>query len=74
MKYDITVGDGRTAEELVAEANYGNGHSQAFSDNFPTRPFIGELSLEIVLRSFDPPVSSEEAPAEAVKQGLDCPY
>ena len=74
MKYDITVGDGRTTEELVAETNYGYSHSQFFSDNFPTRPFTGEMSREIVLLSFDHPVSSEEATAEDAKQGLDRPY
>ena len=74
MKYEITVGDGRTTEELVAETNYGYSHSQVFSDNFPTIPFIGEMSREIVLLSFDHLVSSEETAAEAAKQGLDRTY
>jgi len=74
MKYEITVGDGRTTEELVAETNYGYSHSQVFSDNFPTRPFTDEMSQEIVLLSFDHPVSSEEATAEAAKQCLDRPF
>ena len=74
MKYQITIGDGRTTEGLVVEAKYGYSHSQVFSDNFPTRPFNGEMSREIVLLSFDHPVSSGEATAEAAKQGLERPY
>ena len=74
MKYDITVGDGRSTEELVAEANYVYSHSQVSSDNFPTGLFTGEMSREIVMLSFGHPVSSEEITAEAAKQGLDRPY
>jgi hypothetical protein len=72
--YNITLGDGRTTEELVAAANYGYCHSQVFSDNFPARPFNGKTPREIVLLTFDRPVSSEEATAEAAKQGLERPY
>ncbi|MCH8801936.1 MAG: hypothetical protein IH963_13625 [Chloroflexi bacterium] len=75
--YHITLGDGRTTEELVAAANYGYCHSQVISDNFPARPFsgkTGETARQIVLLSFDHPVSSEEATAEAAKQGLERPY
>lgn len=72
--YHITLGDERTTEELVAAAKYGYCHSQVFSDNFPARPFNGETPREIVLLTFDHPVSSEEATAEAAKQGLERPY
>lgn len=72
--YHITLGDGRTTEEMVAAARYGYCHSQVFSDNFPARPFNGETPREIVLLTFDRPVSSEEATAEAAKQGLERPY
>ena len=72
--YNITLGDGRTTEELVAAANYGYCHSQVFSDNFPNRPFNGKTPRQIVLISFDHPVSSEEATAEAAKQGLERPF
>ena len=74
MEYDITVGDGRTTEVLVAEANYVCSRSQALSDNFPTGLFTGEMSRKIVLLSFGHPVSSEETTAEAAKQGMDRPY
>ena len=72
--YHITLGDGRTTEELVAAASYGYCHSQVFSDDFPARLFNGETPREIVLLTFDRPVSSEEATAEAAKQGLKRPY
>ncbi len=72
--YSITIGDGRTTEELVAAAKFGYCHSQVISDNFPARPFNGKINREIVLLSFDHPVSSEEATAEADKQGLERPY
>lgn len=71
--YPITLGDGRTTEELVAAANYGYCHSQVISDNFPARPFDGKTVREIVLLSFDHPVSSEEATAKAAEQGLERP-
>ena len=72
--YSITIGDGRSTEELVAAANYGYCHSQVISDNFPARPFNGEMMREIVLLTFDHPVLSEEATAEAAKQGLERPF
>ena len=68
--YHIILGDGRTTEELVVAASYGYCHSQVFSDDFPARLF----NSETVLLTFDRPVSSEEATAEAVKQGLKRPY
>jgi len=63
----------------VAAANYGYCHSQVISDNCPSRPFHdsaaqGGAVREIVLLSFDRPVSSEEATAEAAKLGLERPY
>ena len=72
--YNITLGDGRTTEELVVAANYGYCHSQVFSENCPNGPFNRKASRQIVLIRFDHPVSSEEATAEAAKQGLERPY
>ena len=54
-------------------AKYGYCHSQVFSDNFPARPFNGETQREIVLLTFDRPMSSEDATAEVTKQGLERP-
>ena len=72
--YQINLGDGRAIEELVTTASYGYCHSQVFSDNFSSRPFNGKTPRQIVLLSFDHPVSSKEATAEAAKQGLERPY
>ena len=46
-------------------AKYGYCHSQVFSDNFPARPFNGETPREIVLLTFDRPMSPEDATAGA---------
>jgi hypothetical protein len=32
----ITIGDGRSTEELVEAGRYGYAHSAVISDNFPT--------------------------------------
>ena len=72
--YHITLGDERSTEELMAAAKYGYCHSQILSDNFPAIPFNGETPREIVLLTFDRPMSSEDAIAEAAKQDLERPY
>ena len=71
--YRITVGDGRTTEELVEAGNYGYAHSQVVSENFPARHFGGIRVREIVLLSFDHDVSSDEATNEAAGLGLERP-
>lgn len=65
------VGDGRTTEELVRDGNYNYANSDINSRNFPIRSKRGVR--EIVLLEFDRDVSSEEAIAEAAKQGLERP-
>tara|TARA_B100001167_G_C16566650_1_gene210545 strand:- start:115 stop:498 length:384 start_codon:yes stop_codon:yes gene_type:complete len=72
--YHITLGDERSTEELMAAVKYGYCHSQILSDNFPAIPFNGETPREIVLLTFDRPMSSEDAIAEAAKQDLERPY
>ena len=69
--YHITLGDERSTEELMAAAKYGYCHSQVLSDNFPARPFNGKKVREIVVLTFDRPMSSEDATAEAAKRGLE---
>ena len=71
--YHITLGDGRTTEELVAAARYGYCHSQVFSDNFPARPFNGETPREIVLLTFDSPVSSKRPPRRQPSRAWNVP-
>ena len=72
--YRITVGDGRTTEELVEAGNYGYAHSQVVSENVPARLFGGKQVRDIVLLSFDHDVSSDEATKEAAGLGLERPY
>ena len=72
--YPVTLGDGRTTEDLVAAADYGYCHSQVISLNFPVRSFVEKPVRKIVLLNFDHPVSAEEATTEAAKLGLDRPY
>ena len=71
--YRITVGDGRSTEELVEAGNYGYAHSQVVSENFPARQFGGNQVREIVLLSFDHDVSSDEATKEAAGLGQEHP-
>jgi len=66
----VTVGDGRTTEELVAAGNYGYAHSCVDSLNFPARNFGGEKQREIVILRFDREVTTEEATSEAARLGL----
>lgn len=72
--YWITVGDGRTTEELVEAGNYGFAHTQVVSENFPARQFGGHLVRQVVLLSFDHDVSSQEATNEAAGLSLVRPY
>lgn len=61
-----------TTEELVAAGAYNYANPDVTSQNFPLRAkFMGER--EIILLEFDREVSSEEAIAEAEKQGLERP-
>jgi hypothetical protein len=71
--YPITLGDGRTTEELVSAGRYEYAHSCVTSDNFPARSFGGPDGREIVLLAFDHEVTSEAAIAEATRLGLDRP-
>jgi hypothetical protein len=71
--YSITVGDGRSTEELVAAGQYGYAHSCVSSEHFPAR-HLGERQVrEIVLLEFDRNVTSAEAITEAARLGLERP-
>ena len=70
--YRITIGDGRTTEDLVRDGKYDYANTYVTSVNFSLRPqFMGPR--EVVLLEFDHDVSSEEAIAEAAKQDLEQP-
>ena len=71
--YRITIGDGRSTDELVEAGKYGYAHSCVTSDNFPARHFGEKQVREIVLLEFDHDVTSEEAIAEAARLGLERP-
>ena len=71
--YRITIGDGRSTEELVEAGDYAYAHSCVSSDNFPARQGDGRRAREIVLLEFDHDVTSDEAIAEAARLGLERP-
>ncbi len=71
--YRITVGDGRSTEELVEAGGYAYAHSCVTSDNFPVRPFGRRRSREIVLLEFERDVTSAEALIEAARLDLERP-
>jgi predicted nucleic acid-binding protein len=71
--YRITVGDGRSTEELVEAGRYGYAHSCVSSENFPARPLDPGEVREIVLLEFDREVSAEEAVTAAARLGLEQP-
>jgi hypothetical protein len=71
--YRITVGDGRSTEELVEAGHYAYAHSCVFSDNFPARHRGGQRSREIALLEFDHDASAEEAIEAATALGLERP-
>jgi hypothetical protein len=71
--YPITVGDGRSTEELVEAGRYGYAHSCVSSESFPARPFRPGGVREVVLLEFDREVTAAEAVTAAARLGLDCP-
>lgn len=66
------IGDGRTTEELVWAGNYNYANPNITSKNFPARAQKRGV-VDVVLLEFDRDVTSEEAIAEATKQGLERP-
>src|SRR5438105_1433645 len=69
----ITIGDGRSTEELGEAGDYAYAHSCVSSDNFPARHVDGRRAREIVLLEFDHAPTSDEANAEAARLGLERP-
>ena len=68
----ITIGDGRSTEELVEAGRYGYAHSAVISDNFPTGAGPTR-TRDIVLLGFAREVTAIEAQAEATRRGLAPP-
>jgi hypothetical protein len=71
--YRITVGDGRSTEELVEAGKYGYAHSCITSESFPVSRSAAPRPREVLLLAFDHEVTSAEVIAEAGRLGLDCP-
>jgi hypothetical protein len=71
--YRITIGDGRSTEELVEAGRYGYAHSCVNSENFPSRHLGGQRPRDVVLLEFDRDVTSTDATAEAARRGLEPP-
>lgn len=72
-RYRITVGDGRSTEELVAAGQYAYAHSCVITENFPVRDVTGTGVRDVTLLEFDCELTSEEALAQASELGLDRP-
>src|SRR5262245_63995192 len=58
--YRITIGDGRSTEELVAAGDYGYAHSCVTSEYFPARPGPGVRTRDIILLEFDADVTADD--------------
>ena len=71
--YRITVGDGRSTEELVSAGDYGYAHSCVISEYFPARPGPGVRTRDVILLEFDADVTADDAIAEAARLGLARP-
>ena len=71
--YPITVGDGRSTEELVAAGGYGYAHSCVTSDNFPSRRVGSRRVREVVLVGFDREVTADAAIVAAAALALERP-
>jgi hypothetical protein len=71
--YRITVGDGRSTEDLVEAGDYAYAHSCVTSDNFPVSRVDERRVREIVVLEFAHAVTSDEALTEAGRLGLERP-
>jgi len=71
--YHITLGDGRSTEELMAATKYGYCHSQVLSDNFPARPFNGKTLRKIVLLALNRPCLPKMPPPKRPNRAWNAP-
>jgi hypothetical protein len=69
----VTVGGGRTTEELVAAGGYGYAQAAITSENFPADRAAPARSRAIVLLDFDRTVTVEDVVAAAARLGLQPP-
>ena len=66
--FPITVGDGRTTEELVLAGDYRSSSHIINSENFPTRN-LKNGTREIILLEFDHEPTLEQVLAKATEEG-----
>jgi hypothetical protein len=71
-RYRITVGGGRSTEQLVAAGGYGYAHSAVITENFPTGAGPTRTRAIVLIR-FDHDVSATDALKEAARRGLAAP-
>src|SRR5262249_18940289 len=71
--YQVTVGDGRSTEELVAAGHYGYAHSCVSSEHFPIGRFPGKRTRDVVLVELDLVATAAEAITHAEAGGLKRP-
>jgi hypothetical protein len=71
--YLVTVGDGRSTEELVAAGGYGYAHSCLTSENFPVGRFTGRRVREITLLELEGAATAALVMARAAERGLEPP-
>ena len=71
--YRITVGDGRSTEQLVADGRYGYAHSAVIAENFPVSRAVIPRTREIVLIALAREATASEALVEAARRNLAAP-
>lgn len=71
--YRVTVGDGRSTEELVAAGDYGYAHSCLSSEHFPVGRFPAARARDIVLVGLDHEATAAEAIVRGEADGLERP-
>src|SRR5262249_61670368 len=71
--YQVTVGDGRSTEQLVAAGHYGYAHSCVSSEHFPVGRFPGKRTRDVVLVELDRVATAAEALTHAEADGPDRP-
>lgn len=71
--YRVTIGGGRSTEELVAAGRYGYAHSAIVSENFPVRLAVAPAVRDIALVHFGRVMTTAEALDAVAPCGLGPP-
>ena len=73
QSYRVTVGDGRSTEELVTAGDYGYAHSCVTSEHFPVGRFAAKGGREIVLVEVELEATAAQVITHAHRMGLERP-